>query len=325
MSNLFFTGDTYSTFHAAYRKIIYEVLRKGGSVPSRVGETRELLNFTFSIDDPRDRLIGYPSRKADYGFAVGEFLWYARGADDLESMLYYNRRMGDFSDDGKTLNSAYGKRIFNTLHEVPGYPGSFYVQWDGIRQELRLNPDSRRAVITIMNAMDVGKAISCGTKDVPCTLSLQFLIRDGRLDMIVNMRSNDVIWGLTYDVFSFTLLQEMMAMELGVKLGRYHHHAGSMHIYSRHFEMCERILQESVDNMSASSMGTPLEPGQMALLLEFEHTIRVFPGDIDGGENWRNCWHHLKYLPQPSSARWMAEELVKHKRKRDAQRREEQK
>ena len=67
--------------------------------------------------------------------------------------------------------------------------------------------------------------------DVPCTIGFYFSIRDGALNMFVNMRSNDVIWGLTYDGWMFANLQHALAYALDLEVGEYHHFAMSLHIY----------------------------------------------------------------------------------------------
>jgi thymidylate synthase len=103
---------------------------------------------------------------------------------------------------------------------------------------LKRDPDSRRAIIHIRTPYDSEHA----RLDVPCTLALQFFIRDGSLHLHVSMRSSDVILGITNDVPAFTLLQELMALQLGVDLGEYVHCSNSMHIYSRDFEMAEAII-----------------------------------------------------------------------------------
>jgi thymidylate synthase len=101
-----------------------------------------------------------------------------------------------------------------------------------VLEELKNDPDSRRAVMHINQPPDLGRAVGAGSKDVPCTMSLQLLIRDRKLHMHVLMRSNDVVWGMPYDVFSFTCLQEAflyLLQEQGVPvdgLGCYHHTAG---------------------------------------------------------------------------------------------------
>ena len=80
-----------------------------------------------------------------------------------------------------------------------------------------------------------------------CTLTMHWFIREDKLHLIVNMRSNDVILGFTNDVFQFTMLQEAMCVQLrdvypDLQLGHYFHNAGSMHIYDRHFLMAEAII-----------------------------------------------------------------------------------
>ena len=80
--------------------------------------------------------------------------------------------------------------------------------------------------------------------DVPSTLSLQFFIRDDELHLVAHMRSSDLILGIAYDVPAFTLLQELMAFELGVKVGSYTHVSNSLHIYERHYDMVENMLKK---------------------------------------------------------------------------------
>jgi thymidylate synthase len=58
------------------------------------------------------------------------------------------------------------------------------------------------------------------------------------------MRSNDVIWGLCYDVYLVTMLQELLALELGAEFGGYYHTASSMHLYKNFYPMAEKILAE---------------------------------------------------------------------------------
>lgn len=218
-----------------YRKTVREVLNRYDIETSPRGmKTREALAATLTLKNPRARIISSPARGVDYSFAAGEFLWYWQGREDLAFLLPYNKRMAEFSNDGLTLESAYGKRIFRDDG-----------QWRNVREELVRDPDSRRAVLRIFQPRDLRP----DNKDVPCTLSIQFFIRDRLLYAHAVMRSNDVFWGLPYDVFSFTLLQEAMMLELraaGVcdDLGHYVHTAGSLHIYERHFEKAARILGE---------------------------------------------------------------------------------
>ena len=99
-------------------------------------------------------------------------------------------------------------------------------QFESIERLLRRKSGSRRAVIQLFNAED----IAADHKEIPCTTTLQFHLREELLHMSVTLRSNDAYWGLPHDVFCFTMLQEMMARRLGVEIGEYYQYVGSMHV-----------------------------------------------------------------------------------------------
>jgi thymidylate synthase len=100
------------------------------------------------------------------------------------------------------------------------------------------DPNTRQAVITLW---DFELDNERGKHDYPCTLSLHFMIRNHKLDLHVTMRSNDVWWGLAYDAFQFTQLQATLACSLGIGIGRYFHHANSLHVYERDFDKIESL------------------------------------------------------------------------------------
>lgn len=286
------------TFDVVFKNICREVMQAPDFVCSpRDQLINERLVETFCLNDPTKRLINNPARAANYGFAVGEFLWYWQGRCDLEMMLYYNKRMKNFSDDGKTLESAYGFRLRKDVRD-----GSGNSQWDDTEQTLLADSDSRRAVMTIYSPADMRRAVSVGTKDVPCTLSLQFFVRDGELHLHSLMRSNDVMWGLTYDAFSFTLLQECMLLTLkkhekfkDLRLGRYYHTAGSMHIYSQHFGMASDIARKNLGQWAYDGM--PHLDGLESLtelcrdeeLLRTKKIQAIDLGKYQGGERWMSA------------------------------------
>jgi thymidylate synthase len=100
-------------------------------------------------------------------------------------------------------------------------------QWEHLKKLLRADVNSRQAVIHIKDASNEP------TKDTPCTVALQYSIREGKLYATTYMRSNDIWRGFPYDVFAFTCFQVKLAMELGVDVGTYTHIAGSLHLYER--------------------------------------------------------------------------------------------
>lgn len=178
----------------------------------------ELINPVVVIKDPTRNIVTSDVRNMPMRYAVGELLWYLSGSNKVSDISKFSAAWRELSDDGETVNSAYGYRIFEKFG---------FDQWEHVKALLKKDPNTRQAVIHIKDASNEP------TKDLPCTLTLQFLLRDGRLHLITNMRSNDIWLGFPYDVFSFTCLQIMMAMELGVNVGEYVHMAGSMHLYSR--------------------------------------------------------------------------------------------
>ena len=120
-------------------------------------------------------------------------------------------------------------------------------QLERVVEILKRKRDSRRAVVQLFDSQDLAGA----HKNVPCTCTLQFMVRDGELHLIVYMRSNDAIWGLTHDVFCFTMLQEIVSRELEVDLGLYRHMVGSLHLYECHQEEARSFLKEGWQSTQA--------------------------------------------------------------------------
>jgi thymidylate synthase len=258
---------------------------------------KESLAVSFRIANPRDRGIFNPARKFKTHYTVAECLWYLSGNDKTAWISYYAPFWSKISDDGETANSAYGARIFKSHTRICG---AQIVQWDWVKGELTNDPDSRRAIIHIKSPWDSTHA----KLDVPCTLALQFLIRDNRLHMVVNMRSSDLILGIANDVPAFTLLQELMAYELGVELGTYTHVSNSLHVYERHWDMlssmCDKdntIRSEALHAEHGPHPPLPSSPPTDELM-QFESELRAVDSTpelrsvlarIDFGEYW-NDW-----------------------------------
>ena len=316
------TADRHLIEGSNFDEIYYQLLSQLNQRPQYVcsprgSKIKENIAVTLLLHNPRARLLNCKKRNTNYGFGVGEFLWYWQGKQDLKTMVYYNKRMKDYSDDGKTLTSAYGHRL-KTMQFTPNGSdvGSTMSQWQAAIQTLVADPDSRRALMLINQPGDEVRAAMLGSKDVPCTLSLQFFIRDNRLELHTHMRSNDVMWGLTYDLFSFTLFQECMLLELqkekkfnDLKLGYYYHTAGSLHLYEQHFDQSDQICYEYAKGVELSP---PMEPLSDLESLEevcsIEEALRtnlsylILTGDLEG------------------TPLWMVQQLESHKDKRDAER-----
>jgi thymidylate synthase len=212
------------------KRVLEEILSSGTRVTASKGSTTEIFGILLELGQPLARL----SRSEDRGrffSALGEFLWHVAGSNELSFIQYYVPDYGKYSDDKKTLWGAYGPRIFG-MRDIN--------QYAQIRDLLKRKATSRQAVVQIFNAEDLVEE----HKDVPCTCTLQFLMRDGCLHLYVNMRSNDAYIGLPHDVFVFTMFQELLARELDVEVGRYKHAVGSLHLYDEHLDGAKRFVDE---------------------------------------------------------------------------------
>lgn len=194
---------------------------RSGKGPSRDGDvSHEVLGYAASLDVSKGRtLLQNPLRKLSKSYAAAETLWYASGSSRVEMMMHYAPSYEKFGDAHGNTRGAYGPRIHRVLESVI--------------DALIKNRNTRQAVVPIFDVTDVDAACVGNCPDIPCTLTWQFLIRDGKLHMIVNMRSNDVWLGFPYDVFAFTCFQRLVASAVGAHLGLYHHRVGSLHLYDR--------------------------------------------------------------------------------------------
>lgn len=235
-----------------FQTCLTHLMQFGMKSAPRGSETRELLNYNITLMDPRNRVITFKDRNVNTRYLLGEFIWYLSGSTDPKGILPYSKFWANITNSGDydgypkgTVNSNYGTRLFGHSHLNGFMQGTTerIDQWGETIELLAKDKDTRQAILNI----HIPEDRHAGNKDVACTLTLQFLIRENALHMIVNMRSNDIIRGFTNDVFQFTMLQEMMQVQLkpvypDLKLGHYFHNAGSMHIYELHYEMAEKII-----------------------------------------------------------------------------------
>lgn len=219
-----------------YKQITRRVMHKGIQVTTRGLDFKEIRFEKFVLSNPRARLVQNPARKLQKRFAMGEFIWIMSGNPWLADIAYYNKRMSEFSDDGVSLNGAYGPRLRHWSLQHGDVD-----QLTNCMDRLKKDLFTRQAVMVILDpAIDFVKP----TKDVPCNDLLHFMYRENKLDLMCYVRSNDLLLGFPYDVFHWTMLQEIFAKELKVELGNYYHIVGSMHIYNSDFEKMNAILKE---------------------------------------------------------------------------------
>lgn len=212
------------------RKVIEKLLVSKNYVKSTRGNSLELDGVLLKLGNPHCRL-SRTEQKGTVLSCLGELLWYLSGSNELSFISYYLPRYKKDSDDGVSIYGGYGPRLVSMYGQN---------QIENVISLLQSKKSSRRAVIQIFKAED----IAVNHKEIPCTSTLQFLIRNNQLHMLTNMRSNDAFWGLPHDIFCFTMLQEIVARSLGVGVGGYKHAVGSLHLYTDMFEDAKKYLDE---------------------------------------------------------------------------------
>lgn len=213
------------------------VLVDGDVIAPRGQSTFELTDITVKIEDLAEAHVFYTARKVNRKIAAVEYTHLLGGVSSLEQLdLASNGRFSQFADNGR-LMGAYGPRI---RHQLPR-----------VIDLLSRAPDTRQAVMTIWH----GQEHAAASKDVPCTLTMQFMIRNNRLNMRVSMRSNDVVLGIPYDWFMFSRLGLSVASALGISPGSYTHTVGSMHLYERDIEIANEV--EDIGVVSKPGMVVP--------------------------------------------------------------------
>lgn len=255
--------NVYESLNDAFYNTLNTIKEVGFEVSPRGRNTKELLGYTFAINDVTDRIISSDVRGTNIFYCIGNFLWVLAQSNDVDFISYYNPRGYDFSDDGKILRGAYGKRIFD-------FDG--VNQWHQCFKELKCDPDSRRAIITF----HLPQHDWSGSLDTPCTASIQFLIRNNKLVLINHMRSQSAAMVMPYDIFLMTMLQEIMACELGIEASYYIHMCNSIHFFENEYNLVDEILLDNSLSIKPQMNPMPKETSIISIkpLIKYEKQIR---------------------------------------------------
>jgi thymidylate synthase len=241
--------------------VFKKLLRSGKSIKPTKGAALELTGVLLELEHPRARLSSTEMKGTVFS-CLGELCWYMSGKNELAPIQYYLDYYRFCSDDGLTVHGGYGPRLFNMrgLNQI-----------ENVLKTLK-KKDSRQAVIQLFDAEDIAK----DHKDTPCTCTIQFFLRQDRLHMLTNMRSNDVFKGLPHDIFAFTFLQELVASSLDIQLGTYKHAVGSLHLYDDCRTKAKQYLKEGwQEKVLMPSMPAKDAWSSMNALVDAESKIRT--------------------------------------------------
>lgn len=168
-------------------------------------------------------------RNLGYKFMAAEAAWIVGGQEDVASIAPYSKEISKFSDDGETFYGAYGPRIKGQVQSVVS--------------ALTNDKDTRQAVLTIW------RPNPRPSKDIPCTVALQWLIRLNKLYCVATMRSSDLWLGHPYDIVNFSSVSFYILLHLRetypeLELGELYLTAGSKHVYERNAHDAAKIVQD---------------------------------------------------------------------------------
>lgn len=189
-------------------------------------QTLEILGCQ-TVVDMKNPIVNVEARKLGKAFLFGEAYWILSGRNDVEYMEPLSKHISMFSDDGIYFQGAYGPQI---IQQMPF-----------ILETLGKDKHSRQAVISIW------KPSPRPSKDIPCTLNVQWVIRGNLIHCLLNMRSSDVWMGVPYDWFNFSCLTTYLALilkekfEYNLELGFLFFNAGSQHLYYKNQVQAQEI------------------------------------------------------------------------------------
>lgn len=211
--------------------------------------------FLCKITKPQSRIVTIAERKWNKVLPYAESLWIASGRNDLYFICHYLRKMQDFSDDGIYMRGGYGPRF----RDYNGSHTDYKIDTINIRSDKSVDQlmyivdcfskdqETRRGIISfgdpIKDCFDCSGALK-ESKDIPCTRELHFMkqANSNKLDLIVKMRSNDLIWGASaVNIFNYTFMQEYVSSILNMEIGDYYHIVDNMHYYDNFKEMIKKI------------------------------------------------------------------------------------
>ena len=175
-------------------------------------------------------------RKTNFEAALDEILWIwqkkSNNVKDLRSHIW-----DSWADETGSIGKAYGYQLRQkAIYDVKGDEVPFD-QVDRVLWQLKNEPSSRRILTNIYNFADLHEM-----NLAPCAYSMTFDVSDGRLNGILNQRSNDVIVANNWNVVQYATLILMFAQVSGLKPGTLVHVIANAHIYDRHFEIAKELM-----------------------------------------------------------------------------------
>ncbi|MER2536954.1 MAG: thymidylate synthase [Rhizobiaceae bacterium] len=221
-----------------YLDLLNHVLTTGSDRGDRTGTgTRSVFGYQMRFD----LADGFPvttTKKLHLKSIIHELLWFLRGDTNIRYLHEHGVTIWDeWADADGDLGPVYGKQ-WRSWPDPEN--GRSIDQIANLLRELRVNPNSRRLIVSAWNPAEVDDMAL-----PPCHCLFQFYVSNGRLSCQLYQRSADIFLGVPFNIASYALLTMMVAQVSGLKPGEFIHTLGDAHLYSNHFEQAREQLSRS--------------------------------------------------------------------------------
>mgnify|MGYP000007413129 FL=1 len=224
------------SFSNTFKNIIQHIDTDGDVSQPRDLKVKESILSNFVIN-PKQPIADFPQRTFNWKYLAGEMAWYLKQDRDIDYIGNFSNFWSRITNpDSNEINSNYGSLVFNKK------------EFGWVIDSLEADKNSRQSIMFFNQP----KFKFEGNKDFVCTMYANFFIRHDILHMKVQMRSNDIFYGLTFDAPFFAFLQQSVYLKLKetypeLELGLYYHYADNLHFYERHFELADQIKATDID------------------------------------------------------------------------------
>ena len=213
------------------RQHFIDELEAGRVVQTHSGKMIEMIGASFEADE--DAIFGVPNKQ----YIDAELKWYESMSTNINHLAdIYGKSPAAWQYSANKhgeINSNYGKLIWSKVY------GS---QYRNVMTELCKDQNTRRATMVYTRPSIWQEYNDNGKNDFICTNAVTYYLRDGELHCVVQMRSNDVVFGYRNDYAWQEYVQAKLVSDLndrGVtcRQGKIHWQCQNLHVYERHFEM----------------------------------------------------------------------------------------
>lgn len=217
-----------------YHDLLRHVLNTGHVKGDRTG-TGTISSFGYQMRF--DLAAGFPlitTKKVHLKSIIHELLWFLRGETNVKYLVENGVSIwNEWADANGELGPVYGKQ----WRSWQGANGETIDQISNLIEEIKVNPNSRRLIVSAWNVGELDKMAL-----MPCHSLFQFYVNDGKLSCQLYQRSADVFLGVPFNIASYALLTMMIAQVCNLELGEFIHSFGDVHIYSNHLEQVDLQL-----------------------------------------------------------------------------------